>query len=433
MTPDAGDDEIYEDDGGAQLAEWAVPQDREPPADKALSSAPKPVTLSTEFAGRRGRLFWLALKTSLLTVLTLGFYRFWMKTRLRRYYWSSIRPGGIPLEYVGEPLEKLLGFLIAVVFLAFYIGIANLILMFLSFSLLGGSYAAYAVSFVGVIPLIFYAKYRARRYVLARTRWRGIRFAMDNGAWGYSIRAMLHWLLTILTLGILWPRMTYKLEKYRTDRTFFGNVRLHQGGRWTMLYPPFIPLLIGVLLGAASAALAAANYPQALWGLALALPLMLYGWVNYRVQGFKRLTETKSADGIGFVAAPRRWRVLRIYVLGSVLIVLALSLLLMLFGFSIASIANAFGNPDALNDIMQAIKRLPTWISAAAGAGLYFSFFILWGVLTQVFLTLPLIRHYGETLQITGATHLNSLRQRDRDEFTEAEGFAEALDVGAAI
>jgi hypothetical protein len=34
-----------------------------------------------------------------------------MKTRLRRWNWSSIRPDGLPLEYVGDPLEKLLGIL----------------------------------------------------------------------------------------------------------------------------------------------------------------------------------------------------------------------------------------------------------------------------------------------------------------------------------
>ena len=80
-------------------------------------------------------------------------YRFWMKTRLRRWYWSSIRPGGHPLEYVGDPIEKLLGFCIAVVILAFYIGIVNLLLIFVSFSLFQGNGFAYLISFVGVIPI----------------------------------------------------------------------------------------------------------------------------------------------------------------------------------------------------------------------------------------------------------------------------------------
>jgi hypothetical protein len=208
----------------------------------------------TDFAGSRGPLFRLALRTGLLTVLTLGFYRFWMKTRLRRYYWSSVRPGGHPLEYVGDPTEKLLGFLIAVVALAFYIGIVNLILMYLSFALFQGNVTAYALSFAGVIPIWFYAMYRARRYVLARTRWRGIRFGVEPGAWGYAGRALLHWGITILSLGLLWPRMTFMLEKYKIDRTFLGNQRLEQGGRWQMLYRPFVPAaLCGVAIALGSA------------------------------------------------------------------------------------------------------------------------------------------------------------------------------------
>ena len=57
-------------------------------------------------------LFWLSLKTAILTVLTLGFYRFWMVTSLRRHYWNSIRIQGDPLEYTGTGLEKILGFLV---------------------------------------------------------------------------------------------------------------------------------------------------------------------------------------------------------------------------------------------------------------------------------------------------------------------------------
>ncbi|MBD3625444.1 MAG: DUF898 family protein, partial [Rhodobacteraceae bacterium] len=192
--------------------------------------------LDTRFAGGRGALFGLALRTSLLTVLTLGFYRFWMKTRLRRWYWSAIRPGGHPLEYVGDPLEKLLGFLIAVAFLAFYIGVVNLVLMFLAFTLLGGDAFAYSASFVGLIPVVFYARYRARRYLLGRTRWRGIRFGLEPAAWGYAWRAMGHWAVTILSLGLMWPRMTFALEKFRTDRTWFGDARLEQTGSWKSLY-----------------------------------------------------------------------------------------------------------------------------------------------------------------------------------------------------
>ena len=151
------------------------------------------------------------------------------------------------MEYVGDPIEKLLGFFIAVVILTFYIGIVNLLLMFVSFSVFNSSAIGYVASFAGVIPIWFYARYRARRYVLGRTRWRGVRFGLEPGAWGYAGRALLHWTITLVSAGLLWPRMTFLLEKYKTDRTFFGSARLVQGGRWQMLLPATWPMVVSLL------------------------------------------------------------------------------------------------------------------------------------------------------------------------------------------
>ncbi|MGB0797738.1 MAG: DUF898 family protein, partial [Planktomarina sp.] len=83
--------------------------------------------LSVSFHVDTGRLFWLAIKTTLLTVITLGVYRFWARTRIRRYIWSAIRPGGDEFEYTGTGLEKFLGFLLAVVILAVYLGILQVL------------------------------------------------------------------------------------------------------------------------------------------------------------------------------------------------------------------------------------------------------------------------------------------------------------------
>ena len=67
------------------------------------------------------------------------------------------------------------------------------------------------------------------------------------------------------------------------------------------------------------------------------------------------------------------------------------------------------------------------------GVAVYFIVFIVWAALQHVFVTQPLWRHYAETVDIVGAESLHDIRQRARDEHTEAEGFAEALDLGAAI
>jgi uncharacterized membrane protein YjgN (DUF898 family) len=394
-------------------------------------------TLSTTYAGRRWQLFWLAFRSSVLTVLTLGIYRFWMKTRLRRFYWSAIKPGGVPLEYTGTGVEKLMGFLIAVVIMAFYIGIFNLILMFLSFSLLSNNFAAYGMSFVGLIPIYFYAQYRARRYILARTRWRGLRFGIDPAAWSYAWRAMLHWIATFLTLGFLYPRQVFWLEKFRIDRTWFGRERFSQEGSWKILRPAATHFYIGIFLTILAGVIGWFN--EAGFALfTLSIPWLLVGLVHFKVQSFRILAAHKNlAEGIRFRAAPRTWRVIRIYFLGNLLAGLILWAILMAVFFSgimalMALDPLVFDNEDfGLNSGTAGVAARNAMF---VGIGLlYFSIFVFWGVLSQVFITLPLMRHYAETLHISNSHQLALIAQRPRDEFSEAEGFAEALDIGAAI
>ena len=40
-----------------------------------------------DYTGDGKALFFLALRTGLLTFFTLGIYRFWAKTRIRRFIW----------------------------------------------------------------------------------------------------------------------------------------------------------------------------------------------------------------------------------------------------------------------------------------------------------------------------------------------------------
>jgi hypothetical protein len=384
------------------------------------------------FVGNRKGLFWLAFKTGLWTILTLGLYRFWMKTRMRRWYWSAIRPAGHPFEYVGNPWEKLLGFLIAVVILAFYIGIVNLILMFVSFSLLSNNFAAYAVSFIGVIPLWFYARYRARRYVLARTRWRGVRFGLEPGAWGYAFRALGHWTLTVLTAGLMWPRMTFWLEKYVTDRTFYGSARMNQGGDWKMLMPAITHAVIGVVF-TGGAALSIMQNPAMAWMLVGSMPWLLYGLVHYSVESRRLLANEKTAGGVGLWSQARPRRIARIYGFGYVAVFFMLMIPLVPVSVLIVLLEAQEVGLRGDNPFFVWLGTLPRTLLTIVGVLLYFSVFLFWNVLTQVFLTMPILRHYAQTLAVTDADKLYDISQRARDEFAEAEGFAEALDVGAAL
>jgi len=358
-----------------------------------------------------------------------------MKTRLRRWYWSSVRPGGQPLEYVGDPFEKLLGFLIAVVIMAFYLGIVNLILMFVSFSLLAAPGGAYAVSALGVVPIIFYAQYRSRRYVLARTRWRAVRFGLEPGAWGYAAEATRQWILTLLTLGWWWPRKAFYLEKFKTDRTYFGTARLRQGGDAADLYPGFIHVYFPALLFVGSFALALAGEDNFGWFSLAALVWMVFGTVYYRAFALRYLTSQKRSGDIRLESALKPRRLMRIYIFGYSISALISFLPIIALGVGLG-IAMASVGDDAVEAWIEggaSLEALPPWVFTVVAISVYFLMFLAWSVLTHVFVTMPLWRHVSETLSVHGATEMARIGQRARDEFEEAEGFAEALDVGAAL
>lgn len=386
--------------------------------------------VSTAFVGARRRLFGLALKTGIATILTLGFYRFWAKTRLRRWYWSSIRPGGHPLEYTGDGVEKITGFLIAVVILAFWLAIVNLLVMFASLSIFAAPQSAYAISILLLVPLWFWARYRARAYTLSRTRWRGIRFGMAPGALGYAMRACLHWVLTIASLGLLWPRMTFRLEKYRTDRTYFGTARFEQGGRALMLYRAFAPAYVAALLCVGAGIAGSAADPRAFWLLLPLVPLFLAAALRYRVRSIGIMASEKRLDGLKLAARPSPARIGRIVAYGGLAILILL--LLPVLGLVLAQLLllpeEVLSNPFDLFSLGPM-----AWLAAGLFVVIYFGVFLMWGVLRHALITAPMLRHYAESLTLEGVGALEAVAQRPGAAARGAEGFAEALDLGAAI
>lgn len=385
--------------------------------------------LRTAYTGGRGAVFWLSLKVGLLTVLTLGIYRFWGKTRLRRWYWSSLRPGGHGLEYTGQGSEKLAGFLLAVTILAFWLGVVNLLIMFGVLTLLPYPQLTYPISFALLIPLWFFARYRARSYVLARTRWRGIRFGMAPGARGYAMRALWHWAVTILSAGLLWPRMTFALEKYRTDRTFFGDRRLHQGGDWRMLWPGFAPLwLAGVLTGLVFA-IGQTSHPNFLWLLPVTLVAAGLGLIHYRATSKRLLTEHKSAGDLTLALPLQTAPVARITVFGGLTLLILMLIPLMVLGAATyyLQISGVFGTSQF------ATLSFAQWAAVVLAGLAYFGVFLLWGAMRHAFVTMPLWRYYARVLQVRPGDAISGVKQRSRDHAAQAEGLAEALDLGAAI
>src|SRR5438067_1319841 len=64
------------------------------------------------------RAYWrLLIRGNALMLVTLGIYRFWLNTDMRRFLWSNTELAGHGLEYSGTARELLLGFLIALAIL----------------------------------------------------------------------------------------------------------------------------------------------------------------------------------------------------------------------------------------------------------------------------------------------------------------------------
>lgn len=411
----------------------------------------KDITL--EYSGTYRPLLKISIVTTLLTLITIGFYRFWARTRVRKYMWSAISLNDAPLEYTGKGLEKFLGFLIAVAVLAVYLGILQVLLTFVGLSLfpqgdsvqdqLAGLASSYIALFA-LLPLIFYAQYRARRYILSRTRLRGIRFGADKAAWGYVLLALKNLFLVIITLGILLPRMTFNLEKYRVDHSWYGDHKFTQNGEWKMLFPAMRQTYIGMAITAVSLVMmgvsgyALSQNPTGPGGgtlvsgaivLSLGYTWWLVGFWIYTVASWRIMANHKSlGDTIEFSSEVETSEVIIAQVIGwsvaSIIAIIVAFFAALVVGFVVAFMPSAI-IPSTMDPEMFGV------ISASVVG--YLVLFLVTTMLVVVTVAQPILRNYVTSLTIVNAQDLDLVQQRGGDDFVEAEGFADALDVGAGI
>lgn len=195
------------------------------------------------FLGSR-RVYWrLLLRGALLLLLTLGVYRFWLATDVRRYLWANSEIAGETLEYTGTPLELLLGFLVAIAILVPVY--AGFFLAALDLGPIGQMSGLIAFLALGVLGQ--YAIYRARRYRLTRTIYRGLRFHQDGSAWAYALRASLWWLATFFTLGLAYPFQVASLERYKMRHTYYGDLAGRFDGSGLRLLLRGLPMWIAIV------------------------------------------------------------------------------------------------------------------------------------------------------------------------------------------
>ncbi len=179
------------------------------------------VASAIAFTGERPEFRRVAMRGALLELVTLGFYRFWLATDIRRHLWSHTQVHGDTAEYTGTAKELFIGFLVAM---------AILVPVYVAYFFAG--LEAERVQAFASIPLIAFlfvftqfALYRARRYRMTRTVWRGVRFSMGGSGWSYAWRSALWGLWAAVTLGLALPWRAAALERFKMRHTAYGTLQ----------------------------------------------------------------------------------------------------------------------------------------------------------------------------------------------------------------
>jgi uncharacterized membrane protein YjgN (DUF898 family) len=250
-----------------------------------------PSSVPVSFTGNDGIFRRLVMRGALLELITVGFYRFWLTTDIRRHLWSRTEIDGDALEYTGRGKELLVGFLIAMAVLGPF---------FLVYFLVGLEFERFkAFASLPLYVLLFafgqFAAYRARRYRLTRTVWRGVRFWMTGSGWSYAWRSVLWGVLLAPTLGLAYPWRMAALERYKLRHTLYGNLpgrfeatggQLFKRVWWVWL----LGLLPFVLLAVSIVALAATQGTKPAFGWAILVAALLFFTLPF-LHGVRRARE----------------------------------------------------------------------------------------------------------------------------------------------
>src|SRR6201996_9360620 len=85
--------------------------------DQFTFAPPQQRPAEVSFLGDWGEFRKLVTRGAALELVTIGFYRFWLATDIRRHLWSNTLIDGDAAEYTGRGKELLLGFLFAMAIL----------------------------------------------------------------------------------------------------------------------------------------------------------------------------------------------------------------------------------------------------------------------------------------------------------------------------
>jgi uncharacterized membrane protein YjgN (DUF898 family) len=357
------------------------------------------------FSGDRGEFFRLAARGAALELVTVGFYRFWLVTDIRRHLWSHTIVDGDAAEYTGRAKELLIGFLFALAILV------PIYLVYFLISVEAERYQAFASLplVVGFYAFGQFAIYRARRYRLTRTVWRGVRFWMDGSGWAYAWRAMLWGLLAIATVGLAMPWREAALERYKMRHSYYGDLQGSFEGRGWELFKRCWWLWL-------------------LSPLAIALfPLAPFFYAEFKAREWRWWLSGIRFGGVSLVSTlpgsafyGLYWKLLGWFTLLS----MAMGTFLGILGFLIAKMTGS-GLPDSATPVTLS-QSIPLAIVGAIG---YLALILSLNVVMRLYLQRDVWAKVSETIQLHGIESAANVAARGDPASALGEGFADGLDV----
>jgi uncharacterized membrane protein YjgN (DUF898 family) len=404
----------------------AAPVPPPPPAGAADRAR-----IATTGADLRG----LVWRGQLLTIATLGIYRFWYRTDLRRWYWRNTIVGGDGFEYRGTPKELFVGFLIALaVTLPLYFAGA-LAALFLASEAAGNVVTMIGLSILAVLAQ--YGAYRSRRFRMTRTVWRGLRFDQQGSAWRYAFVSLGWFLLALATLGLLFPLFRRSTEAMKIRNTRFGTAQGRFDAPVGALVLRWLPCWLPMMLAALAAIQAFyvgvnaedESVEQAvamLRGLAFSsasIALFIVTWPLYRAAEFRVFTSGSAIGPVSFVSDLRASALYGVYLRFAVVVIGLGIAAAALIGLLFAGVFIAMRDGGA---------RLDVGAPAIAGAALaYLGGIYVFMALKELMLSQAFWRRACASVTVAGLHAVDGVvATTTADESATGEGLADALDFG---
>lgn len=367
------------------------------PAVSAPASAPYEAPASAfKFHGTWQEFAGIAFPNLLLTIVTLGIYRFWATTREREYLWSKTEFIDERLEWAGRGIELFIGFIMVLLL----IGLPFAFLQFGYVALTSRGYTSVAaVLYISSLFLVLYlggvARFRALRYRLSRTYWRGIRGGSHTSGAVFGLSYIWKSFAGYLPLFLMIPWSMMSLWNERWNKMSFGPYQFSSNANWTHLMKRF---LLAYLI----------PFVLVLGGIGMA--------VYVHVSGD---TLNQPSGGVaGFLIAFVLLGILSFYIL---LPLAALAFYSKFYRVAVGGIR--------LGDLEFEFKaRTPDWILYAL-ANLAIVYLTL-GI-GYIFMPYRNWTFFVKHLEVYGEVNLDQLTQSDTEISKHGEGLLDAFDVGA--